>query len=117
MTDYVEAPEWSQLAEFDHPHRQEWAAGWQYACVWRFQHCPTPADAAKWRAGGPPHLFEPPAGDGWERNADQVGGGFWVAPPSWCTDGSVLMQHVYWRRRSPGMQPWHVRAHLHEERD
>lgn len=107
----------SWKAQLKRAHAQEWADDWQYATVWRFQQCVTDADEAAARAGGPPHLFEPPAGEGWERNVDQVGGGFWVEPPSWCEDGTVVAQHVYWRRAVSGMRPWHHRAHLHEERD
>lgn len=98
-------------------HRSEWTAGFQYAVVWRFQHTPTPAEQAAAKEKFPPGLLSPPPGDGWELNVDKGDCGLSAEPPSWAKDDSrVIMQAVYWRREAPGMQPSHLKAKLHEQR-
>lgn len=98
-------------------HQHEWTAGFQYAVVWRFQHTPTPAEQAAAKEKFPPGLLIPPPGYGWELNVDKGDCGLSAEPPSWAKDDSrVIMQAVYWRREAPGMQPSHLKAKLHEQR-
>lgn len=114
-------PDMSWSAQLARLHAIEWAPDWQYATVWRFADVPTEQEQEAARKGGPPSLFEPPAGpqaegSGWELNMDRNGGrAFEVRVPVW-SDGAVVIQRVYWRRPRRGLVPYDGGAHLHEQR-
>jgi hypothetical protein len=82
---------WSERTA--HAHASESAHGWQYGVVWRFAE----PDVDYPTLG-------PPAGDGWELNADFAGGFIEARLPRWA-NGDVVMQLTHWRREAPGM-PW-----------
>lgn len=99
-----ETPEKPQYFTREQMHAICWVDGWQYATVWRFAG---PAD--------PINMPDPPDGEGWEINVDRGEDGAQVTVPRW-SDGSRVMQHVYWRRESKGMEPWMLKAHINEQR-